>query len=541
MISRFLQRAVSAIPWRLRGTIKHIPLIAPLQRWLLENYLAGEEFVHRVDAGPARGLIYPVSLPQDKGVWTGTYETDFATALAGAVPPDGTCLDVGGWHGFYSGVMALAGASKVIVFEPLPANCQRIRRLIELNPPLPIELIQAAVADRAGATEFQVMGQESMGKLAESPFQTDKRSSQQITVQLVSLDEMLAQGRISAPSLIKVDVEGGELLVLRGAAQLLRDHHPILFMELHSPELAGDCRQFLEELGYEIELLEEEGAIDPAICHFLAQPRERPIARHQASSDDGNRMPGFDIPILLYHHLVAGNDVNPAAYEMSIGQFEQQLDLLEEWGFTPISFAKLLRIMVGLEPPKKRSVIITFDDAFRSFYKLALPALERRHMEATVFVPAGEIGGTNRWDAANGYAPRSLMTEVELREINAAGMEIGSHGWAHRSLPGCSELEAREELVRSREHLGALGLTADIFAYPYGQHSPRCIAMVKAAGYRAAASIFSDAPSVTANRFVMRRIYVHPGDTPLRFRSKLSRLYLRYKAMRGAPPEFNAP
>src|SRR4051812_43416112 len=163
MIAALLQKAVSMVPWRMRGTIKRIPFVAPLQRWLVETFLANEEFVHRVDAGPARGLVYPVRLPWDKGVWTGTYETDFATALSKAITPGDVCFDIGGWHGFYGGVMALAGAAKVFIFEPLPANCARIRRLIELNPALPIELIEAAVADHPGRTEFQVMGQESMG------------------------------------------------------------------------------------------------------------------------------------------------------------------------------------------------------------------------------------------------------------------------------------------------------------------------------------------------------------------------------------------
>src|ERR1700720_2538716 len=118
MISKFLQKAVAKVPWRLRGWIKHVPLLAPLQRWLITNFLEGEVFVHRVDAGPARGLVYPVRLPQDKGVWTGTYEIGFASALANAVKPGSVCLDLGGWHGFYGGVMALAGGSKGIGLEP---------------------------------------------------------------------------------------------------------------------------------------------------------------------------------------------------------------------------------------------------------------------------------------------------------------------------------------------------------------------------------------------------------------------------------------
>src|SRR6478672_6329854 len=288
MIRQVLQSAVSHVPWRMRGMIKHVPLVAPFQRWLIANVLGRDEFVHRVDAGPARGLVYPVRLPQDKGVWIGTYETDFAGALANAIAPGDVCFDVGGWHGFYAGVMALAGASKVFVFEPLPANCDRIRRLIELNPALPIELLEAAVADRSGQTEFQVMGQESMGKLMESPFQPEKASSKHISVKLVALDDLVAQGRVAPPAVMKVDVEGAEFLVLRGAEKMLREHQPTLFLEIHSPELARDCRKFLEGLGYKIEVMKEEESIDPNVSHFLAEVRARPVTVRKIEEDAGS-------------------------------------------------------------------------------------------------------------------------------------------------------------------------------------------------------------------------------------------------------------
>ena len=50
-------------------------------------------------------------------------------------------------------------------------------------------------------------------------------------------------------------------------------------------------------------------------------------------------------------------------------------------------------------------------------------------------------------------------------------------------------------------------------------------------------SVFSDAPTVTANRYAMRRVYIHSGDTDLRFRLKLTGAYLRYKAWRDVPHE----
>jgi peptidoglycan/xylan/chitin deacetylase (PgdA/CDA1 family) len=240
----------------------------------------------------------------------------------------------------------------------------------------------------------------------------------------------------------------------------------------------------------------------------------------------------MNIPILLYHHLVADGQADPAHYEISLQQFEEHLDLLLRWGFSIISFATLVRIIDRLEQPRARMAIITFDDAFQSFFQLALPALQRRGMAATVFVPAGLIGSTNHWDNHSEQPQREIMSAEDLIESAKAGTEIGAHGWAHRSLPNCSDDEAREEIFKSREHLHRLGLAADFFAYPYGQHSPRSCSMVEEAGYRGAVSIFSNAPDVTADRFAMRRIYIHPGDTALRFRIKLSRPYSRYKAMR---------
>ncbi|MCW5553484.1 MAG: FkbM family methyltransferase [Verrucomicrobiae bacterium] len=278
MIQSLLRKSVALVPWRWRTAIKRVPLVAPLQRWLLARFLEKREFVHTVDAGPARGLRYPITLPDDKGIWTGTYESDLATRVAAATRRDEPALDIGGWRGFFGGVMALAGASRVHIFEPMPANCAQIRRMIELNPVLPIELVEAAVSDAEGSLEFVLMPESSMGKLTTSSFQQENQSGRRIQVRTVSLDALLAAGRIQPPSVIKIDVEGAELLVLRGALNLLATHRPTLFMETHSTELARDCRALLEQTGYDVRVLERNVR---DICHFHAQPK--------SSGEEGSR------------------------------------------------------------------------------------------------------------------------------------------------------------------------------------------------------------------------------------------------------------
>ena len=533
---RLLKKSVAFVPWRWRRAIKHIPLVAPLQRWLLEQWLTGREFVHAVDAGPARGLKFPITLPEDKGVWTGTYELEFSSALSDAVRPGDICLDIGGWRGYYAGLMALAGAKQVLVVEPFPANCSQIRKLIGLNPHLSLTLLRVAVGEKSGSAEFCVMPMTSMGKLASSPFQRNVSGDRSMAVDVVSLDELLAAGKIEAPNVVKIDVEGAEAFVLRGAESLIARHQPRIFVEAHSSDLARECTGFLAGHGYEIRRIEPDVVTPPGISHFVALPKKaevmhRPPKRVEA---DG----GIDVPILLYHHLVGDRPADGSLYEISIDQFNQQLDLLQGENFQAVTLQRLFRMIDEGEASLPHIVVITFDDGYRSFIELALPALLARKMTASMFVPVAQIGGTNQWDQERGFPERRLMDEDELKKIVDAGIEIGVHGWAHRDLRYCSDAQLHQEIFDSRQELQRrLSVSADFFAYPYGSGTPRVSPLLAEAGYRGAVTIFSGEPTVTANRFCMRRIYIHKDDGPLRFRLKLSKPYLRYKAFRGLPSE----
>ncbi len=271
-----VQRSISLVPWKLRNAIKKLPLIAPLQRHFLRSFLEGEEFVHTVDAGPAKGLKYPITLPQDKGIWTGTYELDLAQRIAHAVRSGDVCLDVGGWRGFFSGVMAIAGASRVIVFEPLPQNISQIHRMIELNPALPIETVEAAIADQVGTTSFQVLKETSMAKLHASSFQSDVTGSERITVRVETLDNLHALGCFVRVDVIKLDVEGAEAMALSGAKNLLGKYRPRLFIEVHSRSLARECASLLAANAYCTEIIETgkppDFTSEPEVCHFVAKP-----------------------------------------------------------------------------------------------------------------------------------------------------------------------------------------------------------------------------------------------------------------------------
>lgn len=254
---KLINQALGLLPWSVRGHIKRIPGIAQLQRLVVSRTLDGKEFDHRVEAGPAKGITFRVRMPEDKGIWTGTYEQILAARLAGAVRPGAVAYDIGSWHGFFAGVMAAQGAGVVHVFEPLPANADRVRHLIALNPEKKIVLHACAIGDRDTEMDLMIMPDTSMAKLEQSQFQADLTSATRVRVPVRSLDSMIGSGEIPPPALMKVDVEGAELMVFDGARETLRRHHPRIFAEIHSSDLLARCSTLFRGEGYSIESVDE--------------------------------------------------------------------------------------------------------------------------------------------------------------------------------------------------------------------------------------------------------------------------------------------
>jgi FkbM family methyltransferase len=274
MIANLLRKSVQLVPWRYRQHVKDWPVVGPAQRWIVDRFLGQKPFLHTINAGPAKGLRMLIQLPEDKAFWTGAYEPRFSAALADAVQAGDVCYDIGGYRGFFAGVCAFAGASAVHVFEPLPNNIRRIESLLEANPSLPLTLHPVAVGAEVGETEFVVMAEASMGKLSGSSFQPGARTRETLRVRIETLDHLLAAGKTPPPDMIKIDVEGAEAMVLKGADRILRERHPRLFIEIHSRTLAEECSEFLLAFGYRIQVLETRQAPDfksePEICHFVA-------------------------------------------------------------------------------------------------------------------------------------------------------------------------------------------------------------------------------------------------------------------------------
>lgn len=272
-----LANLINLIPYRFRDKIRRIPLMGALQRWVFKTAFRGDvDF--RIKEGPAKGLVFPLKLPDDKLFWTGLWEKEFAERLALATRQGGVCLDVGAYRGYFSGVMAVQGAGEVHCFEPNPDNIAKLERLAELNPVLPLKVHQMALGDADGETEFVLMSEDTMGKLADSSFQRERSTGHRFKVKLCKLDTLVSSGKVPAPSLIKVDIEGAEKMFLEGAAASIEKSTPTILLEYHSGPLARECAGFLEARGYCIEWLETNdpaGLTEEAVGHFVAVAGEQ--------------------------------------------------------------------------------------------------------------------------------------------------------------------------------------------------------------------------------------------------------------------------
>lgn len=169
--------------------------------------------------------------------------------------------------------------------------------------------------------------------------------------------------------------------------------------------------------------------------------------------------------------------------------FTKQLTFLREESWTVIDLETLL---IGLDQPEalpKRSVLITFDDGYRSITGVALRCLRRFNFPAVLFVPSDYIGRTNGF--SRGVEPEEpICTWDDLKLLEQAGISIQSHSTSHSRFSCLEPTAQREEIVRSKAVLEAgLSNSVTTLAYPYGDSGSdrsEVAKILREAGYRAA-------------------------------------------------------
>jgi peptidoglycan/xylan/chitin deacetylase (PgdA/CDA1 family)/SAM-dependent methyltransferase len=189
------------------------------------------------------------------------------------------------------------------------------------------------------------------------------------------------------------------------------------------------------------------------------------------------------LPILMYHRVASDGAEALAQYRVSPAQFEEQLQYLKDTAHYAVSIEEWHVAMRRHEPLPGRAVLLTFDDGYLDFATQAWPLLEKYGFSATVFLVAGEVGGTNRWDRRFGEEVPLLGWE-EIRRLADLGVEFGSHSTSHPDLTRIPPAEVVQEAIRSRAILQeGLGRPVRSFAYPHGGEDQVVRHLVGGSGY----------------------------------------------------------
>lgn len=224
-------------------------------------------------------------------------------------------------------------------------------------------------------------------------------------------------------------------------------------------------------------------------------------------------------PILMHHQVGPhrpGSRLN--RWRVTERDFAWQLDALGRLGYTGVA----LRDILDAPRSEARRVVLTFDDGYRGVKERALPALLARGFRATVFVVADRIGGVNDWDGETPGEP--LLSADEIRELESAGIEIGSHGATHRALTSLADADLAREVAGSKQTLERItGAPVTSFCYPYGDFDDRVVRAVADAGYRAATVIRGGIPKDLSDPFRLKRVAVRGTHTRLDFVLALTR------------------
>jgi FkbM family methyltransferase len=221
----------------------------------------------KVAAGDLAGYTILIDMQVDKDYWLGTYEPELQAALHALIRPGAVIYDVGANIGYVTLLLAKATgeSGRVQAFEALPENVGRWRRNMALNGmESRTRLFAGAVTQATGPVTFLVHASGGMGKVAGSAGRQDQYLSE-VTIPGISLDEFVYGQGNPPPQVVKMDIEGGEVLALPGMRRVLREAHPLMLMELHGPESCRAAWETLTAAGYTISWMRDGYPVVPSL------------------------------------------------------------------------------------------------------------------------------------------------------------------------------------------------------------------------------------------------------------------------------------
>ena len=209
----------------------------------------------------------------------GTYEVPIQNIFAQHLKDGDVFYDIGANVGFFTVIAAklVGNTGKVYAFEPGKGNAKSVRHNAQLNNFTQVEVIEKAVSHTSGSGQLLLAQYSGGHALATADAPPDLAG--EVTVDLVSIDDLIAQNQIQPPNFVKVDVEGAELDVLKGMTETMKTYKPTVIYEIDDGDRTAydrkykELESFLQALGYKVTPTENSyDTIDWCVGHAIATP-----------------------------------------------------------------------------------------------------------------------------------------------------------------------------------------------------------------------------------------------------------------------------
>lgn len=243
-------------------------------------------------------------------------------------------------------------------------------------------------------------------------------------------------------------------------AEAAREHCPDILLPINDSPVAADA--IVNMLTNQEELNKLSSFYD----YFFDSTSEEKVSQKwktllQNKTQQYTKLPTGIMAVTF--HDVAG-DVNDNI-TITVEAFKHFVEVIYRSGYTLCSMNQYLRSSCK---DKEHSIVCTFDDGYVGVFQHALPLMRQYGFTATVFVCTDYIGKLNNWNLKDKVS-RLHMNLSQLRNLQEAGWEIGSHGANHCSLLRLDEVSLENTLALSKSLLEELlGTPIHSFAYPYG-------------------------------------------------------------------------
>jgi len=246
--------------------------------------------------------------------------------------------------------------------------------------------------------------------------------------------------------------------------------------------------------------------------------------------------------ILVYHSVSAEEDKSRLRSDsVRVKDFDLQMKFLRKQSFNVIPLQKLVYFLRTKERIPGKTVVVTFDDGYKSTFLNAYPILRKYDIPASVFVAVGYIGGGKPFPWLNSGCEEGESYELvpmsweEVAELHSTGIEIGSHTYSHKFMPKLRKEEIEEEILKSQ--LVIKDKTDEVpfsfalpFSFPIKHRSwPNfesiLVSALKKGGYTSCCTMLRDHITSKTPPFCLKRIPIFKYDDLNMFYAKLLGCY----------------